>query len=93
MKTSAYLINAARGPLVDEPALVVALRTDEIAGAALDVFEIEPLPEDSGLLGLDNCLLAPHNSNSSPEAYQRVHQNTIKNLLKYLTSGESRENS
>jgi D-3-phosphoglycerate dehydrogenase len=92
MKTSAYLINAARGPLVDEAALVWALRNGVIAGAALDVFEIEPLPEDSGLLSLDNCLLAPHNSNSSPEAYERVHKNTIKNLLDHLTTADSRGN-
>ena len=84
MKTGAYLINAARGPLVDEAALVSALRSGSIAGAALDVFEIEPLPEDSGLRSLDNCLLAPHNANSSPEAYQRVYENTIRNLLRNL---------
>ena len=81
MKPSAYLINTARGPLVDEPALVKALQDKEIAGAALDVFEIEPLPADSPLLSMDNCLLAPHNANSSPVAYKRVHENTIRNLL------------
>jgi len=90
MKPTAYLINAARGPLVEESALVSALRNGEIAGAALDVFEIEPLPEDSGLRSLDNCLLAPHNANSSPEAYEKVHQNTIRNLLNHLTPVESR---
>jgi D-3-phosphoglycerate dehydrogenase len=81
MKPSAYLINTARGSLVDEPALVKALQDKEIAGAALDVFEIEPLPADSPLLSMDNCLLAPHNANSSPVAYKRVHENTIRNLL------------
>jgi len=91
MKPSAYLINAARGPLVEEAALVSALSSGEIAGAALDVFEIEPLPEASGLLTLNNCLLAPHNSNSSPEAYDRVHQNTVKNLLMHLSSDDVRK--
>ena len=86
MKNTAYLINAARGPLVSEEALVCALQEGSIAGAALDVFEIEPLPEDSGLRSLDNSLLAPHNANSSPEAYKRVHENTIRNLVEHLTS-------
>jgi len=84
MKSTAYLINAARGPLIDEPALVQALKSEEIAGAALDVFESEPIPLINELLKLDNCLLAPHNANSSPEAYQRVHENTINNLLTHL---------
>lgn len=87
MKNTAYLINTARGPLVDELALVDALKTRGIAGAGLDVFEGEPLPKDSGLLQLDNCLVAPHNANSSPEAYQRVHENTIRNLLEHLSEG------
>ncbi len=77
----AVLINTARGPLVDEPALVAALQSGKIAGAALDVFEIEPLPLDSPLRRMDNVLIAPHNSNSSPSAWERVHWNTIRNLL------------
>jgi len=81
MKPTAYLINTARGPLIDEPSLVAALQEGRITGAALDVFEIEPLPSDSPLLHLDNCLLAPHNANSSPEAARRVHENTIRNLV------------
>jgi D-3-phosphoglycerate dehydrogenase len=81
MKSSAYLINASRGPVVDEAALIEALRNKYIAGAGLDVFEEEPLPQDSPLRKLDNCLLAPHNANSSPEAWQRVHENTVRNLL------------
>lgn len=81
MKPTAVLINTARGPLVDEPALIRALEEKRIAGAALDVFEIEPLPEDSPLRRMDNVLLAAHNSNSSPAAWERVHWNTIRNLL------------
>ena len=84
MKSSAYLINASRGPVVDEAALVEALDNKTIAGAALDVFEQEPLPKDSPLREFENCLLAPHNANSSPEAWQRVHENTVRNLLKGL---------
>jgi len=84
MKPTAYLINTSRGPVVDEQALVKALQRGQIAGAALDVFENEPLPSDSPLCELDNCLLAPHNANSSPKAWRRVHENTIQNLLQGL---------
>ena len=81
MKNTAVLINTARGPIVEEPALVAALRSGQVGGAALDVFEYEPLPKDSPLLKMDNVMLAPHNSNSSPTAWERIHWNTIKNLL------------
>lgn len=84
MKPGAVLINTARGPIVDEKALVAALVSSQVGGAALDVFEFEPLPADSPLLKMDNVLLAPHNSNSSPAAWERVHWNTIKNLVEGL---------
>ncbi len=84
MKSTAFLINTARGPLVDNAALASALSRGAIAGAGLDVFEEEPLPEDSPLRNLENCLMAPHNSNSSPAAWERVHENTLKNLPEVL---------
>ncbi|MFL5733698.1 MAG: phosphoglycerate dehydrogenase [Chloroflexia bacterium] len=84
MKKEAVLINTARGPVVDEQALVDALRAGRIAGAALDVFEAEPLPRESPLRQMDNVMLAPHNANSSPEAWEHVHRNTSRNLLEEL---------
>ena len=84
MSKEAILINCARGPIVDEAALVKSLEEGLIGGAALDVFEVEPLPSDSPLRLMNNVLLAPHNSNSSPAAWERVHWNTIKNLIEGL---------
>lgn len=84
MRSSAYLINTSRGPVVDEAVLVEALQLGEIAGAALDVFEVEPLPPASPLRQMENCLLAPHNSNSDLACRRRVHEATIVSLLNGL---------
>jgi D-3-phosphoglycerate dehydrogenase len=81
MKPSAVLINMSRGHVVDEPALIQALQNKTIAGAALDVFEEEPLPQNSPLMRMDNVMLSPHNGNSSPTAWEHVHWNTIRNLI------------
>jgi D-3-phosphoglycerate dehydrogenase / 2-oxoglutarate reductase len=81
MRPTAVLINTARGPIIHEESLIEALQAERLAGAALDVFEVEPLPLDSPLMKMDNVMLAPHNTNSSPAAWERVHWNTIKNLL------------
>lgn len=84
MNNDAVIINLARGPLINEKYLIEALMSQKIAGAALDVFEHEPLPEDSPLKTMPNVMLAPHNSNSSPTAWLKVHENTIKNLFEVL---------
>jgi D-3-phosphoglycerate dehydrogenase len=84
MKPEAVVVNTARGSIVDEKALVLALQSKRLGGAALDVFESEPLELGSPLLEMENVLLAPHNANSSPVAWERVHRNTIMNLLEGL---------
>lgn len=81
LQPTAVLINTSRGPVVDEPALVDALRNGTLRGAALDVFEEEPLPAQSPLRQMDNVMLAPHNTNSSPVYWERIHWNTLRNLL------------
>ncbi|OHA30078.1 MAG: hypothetical protein A3G52_02260 [Candidatus Taylorbacteria bacterium RIFCSPLOWO2_12_FULL_43_20] len=87
MKPTAYLINAARGPIVDEKALINALQKGAIAGAALDVYEEEPLPLNSPLRKMENVILSPHNTNGSPRAWEYVHENTVNNLIEVLKSG------
>jgi D-3-phosphoglycerate dehydrogenase len=89
MKPSAFLINTCRGPVVDERALEEALVNRRLAGAALDVYEQEPLPRDSRLRSLPNCWLAPHNANSSIAAAERVHERTLRSLLDALHGTES----
>jgi len=81
MKPTSILINTARGHIIHEPALIQALQNGTIGGAALDVFENEPLPKDSPLRQIDNVMIAPHNANSSPTAWERVHWNTIRNAI------------
>jgi len=85
VKPGAYLINCARGPICKEDALVYGLEKGILAGCALDVFEIEPLPDSSRLYEFaDKIFMAPHNSNQSPLAHERVHWNAIRNVLKVL---------
>lgn len=86
MKKSAIFVNIARGGLVEEEALTAALQKGKIAGALLDVFEKEPLPEDSPLWYLENVILTPHNAGgfSSPMARERIGKIMIGNLERYL---------
>jgi phosphoglycerate dehydrogenase-like enzyme len=91
MKPSAVLINIARGAVIDEPVLIRAMKERWIAGAALDVFETEPLPSDSELWGLDNVLVTPHISGGTPRYMERAVDLFCDNLRRYL-DGETLRN-
>ena len=84
MKPSAVLINVGRGPQVDEAALAEALRSRQIAGAALDVFEHEPLPPDSPLWNLDGLLITPHTAGLTEKLWDRHYALFSENLRRYL---------
>jgi len=90
MKRSAYLVNVARGSLVEESALVAALREKRIAGAALDVAAEEPLPESSPLWTLENCLVTPHLSGASDSLWNRQAELLCDNLDRWFSGRELR---
>ena len=85
MRRDAYLINVARGPIVDEAALARALNKNQLAGAALDVFASEPLPTDSPLWNLENLLITPHSASLSDKMWQRHFVLISENLRRYLS--------
>jgi phosphoglycerate dehydrogenase-like enzyme len=88
MKPDAYLINIARGALVDEPALIEALQQKKIGGAALDVFEQEPLPIESPLWDLENVLITPHQGGLSHKLWERQYKLFSENLQRFLSGAE-----
>jgi phosphoglycerate dehydrogenase-like enzyme len=85
------LVNVGRGPVIDEPALVRALREKRIRGAALDVFEKEPLPDGHPLYGLDNLLLSPHCADNTPGWLEAAMRAFVRNLERFRR-GEPLEN-
>ena len=87
MKPTAYLVNISRGPIVDEAALIDALRRNAIAGAALDTFDVEPLPLDHPLLQLENTIIAPHLGYVTEEGYRAFYAGAIEDIRAY-TAGE-----
>ena len=84
MKPTSFLINTARGPIVNEDDLVDALENKRIAGAALDVFDLEPLPDDHRLRRLENCLLTPHLGYNVQELLTVFYEETVENVVMYL---------
>jgi glyoxylate reductase len=81
MKSTAILVNAARGPVIDTPALVTALEDGTIFAAALDVTDPEPLPADHPLVQLRNCIVVPHTASATVQARDRMAQLAARNLL------------
>ena len=86
MKPTARLINTSRGPIVDERALISALRNKQIAGAAIDVFDIEPLPASHPFRTLDNVLATPHIGYVSQDLYRTFYEDSVANIRKWLDS-------
>jgi D-3-phosphoglycerate dehydrogenase len=87
MKKGALIVNTARGPLIDEPALIAALDSGHLGGAALDVVTTEPLAKDSALLGRDNVILTPHTAFYSVEALEELQTKCASDVARVL-SGE-----
>jgi phosphoglycerate dehydrogenase-like enzyme len=81
MKPTAYLINVARGPVVDEPALIKALEENRIAGAGLDVFEQEPVAPDNSLLTMDHVIVSPHALCWTDECFNAIATDGLTSLV------------
>lgn len=90
MKPTSYLVNTSRGPIVDEAALVNALRSGEIAGAGIDVYDVEPLPEDHPLRGLDNAVLTGHTGYVVKELYELVYAQAVENVKTWMDGAPTR---
>ena len=85
-KTGAFVINVARGPLIDELALINALESKKIAAAALDVFEVEPLPSDSPLRKHQSCIFGSHNGSNTIEGVRRASSKALEELQGFLNA-------
>jgi len=92
MKPTAFVVNTARGGIIEEKALYAALSTGKIAGAGLDVFEQEPTPVDNPLLKLPNVIVAPHMAGVTRESVDRMAVATVENILSVLDGRPNRDN-
>ena len=90
MKRSAYLVNTSRGPIVDEEALISSLRSGAIAGAGLDVFDVEPLPLDHPLRSLPNTVLTPHMGYVTSETYRIFYGDAVEDIRAFLAGAPVR---
>ena len=84
MKPSAFIINTSRGPIIDEAAMLAALRDKKIAGAGLDVFDVEPLPLDHPLRKMDNVVLTPHLGYVTEQGYRHYFAGVVEDIRGYL---------
>lgn len=91
MKPSAYLVNTSRGPIVDELALAEALRTKQIAGAGIDVFDVEPLPADHPFRGLDNLVMTPHIGYVTRDTYELWYRDAVEDIQAFVAGKPVRE--
>src|SRR5947207_5368282 len=92
MKRTAFIVNTARGGIIDEAALYDVLKANGIAGAALDFFDQEPTPQDNPLLTLSNFIAAPHVAGVTKEAVDRMAVVAVQNILSVLDGKPNREN-
>jgi D-3-phosphoglycerate dehydrogenase len=93
MKPTAYLVNTARGPIVDADALADALKHGVIAGAGIDVFDKEPTPADNPLTKLPNTIVSAHMAGVTVESMDRMAITTVKNILSVLDGTPNKENA
>jgi D-3-phosphoglycerate dehydrogenase len=84
MKKTAVIVNTSRGAVIDQQALFEALKNGIIAGAGLDVFELEPISEDNPLIDLDNVVLTPHSSSSTYEAFTTTPVSAVENIIRFV---------
>ena len=83
MKKTAFIVNTSRGPLIDQDALIAALKAGAIAGAGIDVFDIEPLPKDHPLLGAPNTFLTPHLGYVTQQNYRAYYDGTVEAIAAF----------
>jgi D-3-phosphoglycerate dehydrogenase len=90
MKPTAYIVNTSRGPIIDEAAMLAALRDNKIAGAGLDVFDVEPLPLDHPYRKMDNVVITPHLGYVSQQNYDKYYPDIVENIRGFLDGKPTR---